>query len=70
MLSCHIQKALKWNILSFSAVKKCGIRKKDLDLKYSFDVIFKCMMNWIYNRMTCARRKAKKNGKDIKFRPS
>jgi hypothetical protein len=56
--------------LSFSAVKKCGISKKDLKYADPFDVIFKRMMNWIYNRMTCARRKAKKNGKHIKFRPS
>jgi hypothetical protein len=56
--------------LSFSAVKKCGIRKKDLKYADPFEVVFKRMMNWIYNKMTAARRKARGKGKQIKFCPS
>jgi hypothetical protein len=52
--------------LSFPAVNQCGIKKKDLVNEDPFEVVFKKMMKWIYNRVLGTSRMSKKNGKQQK----
>ncbi len=56
--------------LFFPAVNHCRIKKKDLVNEDPFEVVFKKMMKWIYNRVLGTSRKCKKKGKQQKtFHP-